>query len=242
MRKALVTGAGQGIGKATAIALAKAGYSVAINYRSSDESAQTVLDECNKHSEGNILVKADVTSSSEINEMFQKLKGSFGTLDVLVNNAGIFSEKDSPTNLVVFDEIYKSNFLSCVAITKHALEMMETGSIINISSIHGRVGHGSPRAIAYSAFKAALDSYTKNLAKDVAPSVLVNGIAPGRVNTPMWGVENDLEKEELGQVHAIKRMIEPEEIADAVLFLINNKAMCGEVLTIDGGMSLITLG
>lgn len=58
----------------------------------------------------------------------------------------------------------------------------------------------------------------------------------------MWGVENDLEKEELGQVHAIKRMIEPEEIADAVLFLINNKAMCGEVLTIDGGMSLITLG
>lgn len=242
MKTALVTGAKQGIGAATTVALAKASYSVAINYRSDDKEAQEVLDECNKYSEGNILVKADVTNSSEISEMFQKLKDSFGNLDILVNNAGIFSEEDSPTNLEVFEEIYKSNFMSCVEVTKHALEMMDTGSIVNISSIHGRIGHGNPHAIAYSAFKAAMDSYTKNLAKDVAPKILVNAIAPGRVHTPMWGVESDAEKEELGQVHAIKRMIEPEEIADAVLFLINNKAMCGEVLTVDGGMSLITLG
>lgn len=238
MKTVLVTGASQGIGKATAIALAKEGYSVAINYRSNEEAAQEVLDECNKHSEGNILVKADVSNEKEVAEMFGQIK----SLDVLVNNAGIFSEEDNPTNIKAFDDIYRSNFLSCVLVTKYALEIMKTGSIVNISSIHGRLGHGRPEAIAYSAFKAALDSYTKNLAKDVAPDILVNAIAPGRVNTPMWGAETEEEQKELGEVHLIERMIEPEEIADAVIFLTKNKAICGEILTVDGGMSLVTLG
>jgi len=242
MKTALVTGAKQGIGKATAIALAKEGYTVAINYRSDESGAQGVLDECNKYSEGNILVKADVSNSTDVQSMFDELNSSFGSLDVLVNNAGIFSEEDSPINLEIFEVIYRNNFKSCVEVTKYALEMMDKGSIVNISSIHGRLGHGRPEAIAYSAFKAALDSYTKNLAKDVAPDILVNAIAPGRVNTPMWGVESDEEKKELGQVHAIERMIEPEEIAGAVLFLVKNRAVCGEVLTVDGGMSLVTLG
>jgi 3-oxoacyl-[acyl-carrier protein] reductase len=242
MKTALVTGAKQGIGKATAVALAKAGYSVAINYRSDDGGAEAVLSECNAHSEGSILVKADLTRSDDIEKMFETIKESFGFLDVLVNNAGIFSEEDSPTNLEVFEDIYRSNFKSCVEVTKNTLDLMDSGSIVNVSSIHGRLGHGRPEATAYSAFKAAIDSYTKNLAKDVAPKVLVNAIAPGRVNTPMWGAKNDEEKKELARVHAIKRMIEPEEIADAVMFLINNKAICGEVLTVDGGMSLVTLG
>lgn len=242
MKTALVTGAKQGIGKATAIALAQAGYSVAINYRSDESAAQAILEECNQYSGGNILVKADLSESSQVKSMFEKLKQSYDSLDVLVNNVGIFAEGDSPTNLEVFEKIYRSNFMSCVATTKYALELMDEGSIVNISSIHGRIGHGGPYAAAYSAFKAAMDSYTKNLAKDVAPKVLVNAVAPGRVNTPMWGTESIEEKKELGQAHAIKRMIEPEEIADAVLFLVKNRAMCGEVLTVDGGMSLVTLG
>ena len=242
MKTALVTGAKQGIGRATAVALAKDGYSVAINYRSDEAAASSVLTECNNYSDGNMLVKADLTNSADIEAMFKEIKVSFMSLDVLVNNAGTFSEKDSPTNLEVFEEIYRSNLMSCIETTKHALEMMETGSIVNISSIHGRIGHGGPYATAYSAFKAAMDSYTKNLAKDVAPKILVNAIAPGRVHTPMWGVEDETEKTELGKVHAIERMIEPEEIADAVIFLVKNRAVCGEVLTVDGGMSLVTLG
>lgn len=238
MKTALVTGASQGIGKATAIALAKEGYSVAINYRSNKETAKDVLDECNKHSEGNFIVKADVSNEKEVAKMFGQIK----SLDVLVNNAGIFSEEDNPTNIKAFEDIYQSNFLSCVLVTKCALEIMKTGSIVNISSIHGRIGHGRPEAIAYSAFKAALDSYTKNLAKDVAPYILVNAVAPGRVNTPMWGAETEEEQKKLGEVHLIERMIEPEEIADAVIFLTKNKAVCGEILTVDGGMSLVTLG
>ena len=110
-----------------------------------------------------------------------------------------------------------------------------------MSSIHGRLGHGRPSASAYSAFKAALDSYTQNLAKDLAPRILVNAIAPGRTATPMWGSPDEEKQKELGKVHLIKRMIQPEEVADAVLFLIRNDAVCGEILTIDGGMGLVTL-
>lgn len=238
----LITGASKGIGKATAIAFAKEGCSVVINFKSDDKSAQEVLDECNRYSKGNIIFKADVSNEEDVSEMFQKIKGDFPHLDVLVNNAGIFDENDSPTNIEAFENVYRNNFLSCVMSTKHAIPLMQTGKIINVSSIHGRLGYGRPTAAAYSAFKAALENYTKNLAKEVAPKILVNAIAPGRVATPMWGNPDAKEQEELGQVHLIKRMIQPEEIADSIVFLAKNDAVCGEVLTIDGGMSLVTLG
>ena len=119
---------------------------------------------------------------------------------------------------------------------------MKKGKIVNVSSIHGRSGQGRPTAIAYSAFKAALESYTKNLAKDLAPGILVNAIAPGRVATPMWGKLTKTDHKRLGKVHLIARMIEPEEVADGIVFLVKNDAMCGEILTLDGGMSLVTLG
>ncbi len=242
MKTALITGAKQGIGKAIAITLAKEGYSVAINYRSDQEAAQVVLEECDKYSENNILVKADLGNTDEVVSMFKCIKDSFNTLDVLVNNAGIFIPGDSPVNIEAFNEIYTNNFMSCIKTTKYALEIMDKGCIVNISSIHGRLGHGRPGATAYSAFKAAMENYTKNLAKDVSPDIRANVIAPGRISTPMWGVRTEEEKIELGKTHAIKRMIEPEEIADAVMFLVKNQAVCGEVLTVDGGMSLITLG
>lgn len=127
-------------------------------------------------------------------------------------------------------------------VTKYVLQLMTEGKIINISSVHAKLGYGRPSAIAYSAFKAATESYTKNLAKELAPKILVNAIAPGRVATPMWDNPDQKEQEELGRVHLIKRMIQPEEIAESVIFLAKNDAICGEVLTVDGGMSLVTLG
>ena len=241
-KMALVTGASKGIGRATAIAFAKEGCSVAINFKSDLEDAKAVLEECNRYSKGNMLAQADVSKENEVSKMFVKLKEQFTHLDILVNNAGIFDENDSPTNVEAFENVYRNNFLSCVMVTKYALPIMKQGEIVNVSSIHGRLGHGRPSAIAYSAFKAALENYTKNLAKELAPEILVNAIAPGRVATPMWGNPDDKEQTELGQVHLIKRMIQPEEIAEGVIFLTKSDAMCGEVLTIDGGMSLITLG
>jgi 3-oxoacyl-[acyl-carrier protein] reductase len=239
---ALVTGASKGIGKATAIAFAKAGCSVIINFKSDVEAAKEVLNECDHHSKGNILLRANVSNEKEVSEMCEKIKQEFSHLDILVNNAGIFDESDTPTNVEVFENIFRNNFLSAVMVTKYAIPLMMEGKIVNISSIHGRLGHGRPSASAYSAFKAAIENWTKNLAKDLAPKILVNAVAPGRVATPMWGNPDAKEQKELGQVHLIKRMIQPGEVADAIIFITKNDAVCGEVLTVDGGMSLVTLG
>lgn len=238
----LVTGASSGIGKATAIAFAKEGCKVVINFRSDLDSAKTVLDECNKYSKGNLIENADVSNETQVKEMMADIRKRFTGLDILVNNAGIFDEGDNSRNIDAFENVYKNNFLSCVLVTKYALDLMEEGKIVNLSSIHGRLGYGRPEAIAYSAFKAAVESYTKNLAKELAPKILVNAIALGRVATPMWGSPNIKEQEELGKVHLIKRMIQPDEIAESIVFLAKNDAICGEVLTVDGGMSLVTLG
>lgn len=127
-------------------------------------------------------------------------------------------------------------------VTIAAREVMSQGKIIFVSSIHGRLGHGRPDVIGYSAAKAALDSYMKNLAKEVAPQILVNAVAPGRTFTPGWGELSEERKQEQAAGHLIERWIQPEEVADAVLFLAKNDAVCGEVLTVDGGMSLKVLG
>jgi 3-oxoacyl-[acyl-carrier protein] reductase len=238
----LVTGASKGIGKATAITFAKEGCSVVINFKSDAEAAKEVLDECNQYSKGNVLLRADVSDEKEVSEMCEKIKQEFSHLDVLINNAGIFDQKDNPTNVEAFENVFRSNLLSAVMVTKYAIPLMQEGKIVNVSSIHGRLGHGRPLAAAYSALKAAIENWTGNLAKDLAPKILVNAVAPGRVATPMWGNPDAKEQIELGQVHLIKRMIQPEEVADAIVFLVKNDAMCGEILTIDGGMSLVTLG
>ncbi len=232
----LITGASTGIGSSTAITLAEQGASVIINYKSDKVSANKVLKECNKYSKDNILVKADITNEKEVENMFKEISEKYDKLDVLVNNAGIFDDSDSPTNLEAFENIFKINLLAQVRVTKYALKLMKTGKIINVSSIAGRIGQGRSHSSAYSAMKAALDSYTITLAKDLAPKILVNGIAPGKTLTPMWGNLDKKEEKELGETQLINRFIHPNEIAEGILFLIKNDAVCGEILTIDGGM------
>lgn len=237
----LITGASKGIGRTVAISLAKQGASVVINYRSDEIGANETLKECNKYSQGNMIIKTDISIESEVKDMFRKVKSVYSHLNILINNAGIFDNSDSSTSINSFENIFKHNFLSHIIVTKYALEILKEGKIINVSSLHGRLGYGNPGAVAYSAFKAALESYTKNLAKSLAPKILVNAVAPGRVTTPMWDNLDEKREKELGKVHLILRMIKPEEIADAIIFLCQNDAMCGEVLTIDGGMSIKTL-
>jgi 3-oxoacyl-[acyl-carrier protein] reductase len=122
-------------------------------------------------------------------------------LTSLINNAGIFDEADGPTNLSAFENIFRINFLAQIRMIKHTLEIMKSGKIINLSSVHGKIGHGRPEAIAYSAMKSALDSYTKNLAKELAPKILVNAVAPGRTLTPMWGDLKKSEEKDLANGH-----------------------------------------
>ena len=237
----IITGASSGIGKATAVALAKQGANVIINYKANEDMAKQVLEECNKYSKKNIVIKADITNESEVKEMFKKITKEYANVDVLINNAGIYDESDSFTNLDAFENIWKNNFLGHVRVIKYALDIMKTGKIINISSIHGRLGHGRSDVSAYSSLKAAFDSYTLNLAKELAPKILVNAIAPGKTITPMWGNLTKEEEKEIASTQLINRFILPEEIADGVLFIIKNDAVCGEILTIDGGVGLKTL-
>lgn len=235
----LVTGSSKGIGRATALALAKEGSKVIITYKSDSESAKQTLQECNKFSKGNLIVHVDVSEESSVKKMFEEIKTNHSQLDILVNCVGIFDDNDSPTNIEVFERIYRNNFLSIVTVTKYALEMMKRGKIVNVSSTNGMLGYGAPDSIAYSAFKAALDSYTKNLAKDLAPDSIVNAVAPGRTATAMWNNPSSEKQIELGKVHLTKKMVQPSEIADSIVFLIKNDAICGEILTADGGGSLV---
>lgn len=238
----LVTGGSKGIGRACVEAFAEQGANVVINYAHDEKAAQEVAAVAAKHGVKTLVVQADIAKQADVDAMFAKIKQEFRTIDVLVNNAGIFVEGDNPDNLESTEKIFETNLLGEIRVTNAARKLMPKGKIIFISSIHGKLGHGRPNAIGYSASKAALDSYLKNLAKVLAPDILVNAVAPGRTLTPMWGHMSEEYKASQAAGHLINRWIEPAEIADGVVFLAKNDAVCGEVLVIDGGMSLKVLG
>jgi 3-oxoacyl-[acyl-carrier protein] reductase len=238
----LVTGGSSGIGKATVEAMAEQGANVIISYNHNEQAAKEVANTIAKYSVETLVVKADIANQTEVDQMFAKIKDKFPSIDVLVNSAGIFDENDSPDNLAAFENVFKTNFLAQIRVTNKTRALMTKGKVIFVSSIHGKLGHGRPTAIAYSSMKAALDSYMKNLAKALAPDILVNSVAPGRTMTPQWGKMDDKFKAEQAAGHLINRWIEPSEIADGIVFLAKNDAACGEILVIDGGMSLKVFG
>lgn len=238
----LITGGSKGIGRACVDAFAKEGANVIVNYARDEKAAQESDDTAKKHGVKTITVQADVSKQADVDAMFEKIKQEFSSIDVLVNNAGIFLGDDGPDNMVAMEQLFATNFFGAIRVTNAARQLMDKGKIIFISSILGKLGHGSPDAIGYSASKAALDSYMKNLAKALAPDILVNSIAPGRTITPMWGDMTDDYKTRMANGHLINRWIEPSEIADGAVHLAKNDAIAGEVFAIDGGMSLKVLG
>jgi len=238
----LVTGGSKGIGRACVEAFATQGANVIINYAHDEKVAQETGNSIAKYGIKTLVVQADIANQTEVDAMFAKIGQEFSSIDILVNNAGIFAEGDTPDNLDAIQKIFETNLFGTIRVTNAARKIMGTGKIIFISSIHGKLGHGRPSAIGYSSSKAALNSYMKNLAKALAPDILVNAIAPGRTLTPMWGEMTDEYKSNQAEGHLISRWIEPGEIADGAVFLAKNDAVCGELLVIDGGMSLKVLG
>lgn len=179
------------------LAFAEQGANVIINYRSDEQAAQEVATEAAKYGGKTLVVQADITSQEQVDVMFNKIQKDFGAIDVLVNNAGLFAKADSPDNLEAIQKVFDADFFGEIRVTNAARKLMTKGKIIFISSIHGKLGNGWPSAIGYSAAKGALDHYMKNLAKALAPDILVNSIAPGRTLTPMWHPMNETEKAEL---------------------------------------------
>jgi 3-oxoacyl-[acyl-carrier protein] reductase len=233
----VVTGAAKGIGQAVAVAFAKQGANVVVNYRSTtpDETVKLVEAEGVKC----LAVQADVSSFEESEKLIEAAKENFGSVDVVVSNAGItrdtllmrMSEED-------FDAVINTNLKGCFNMVKHASKVMlkqKSGAIINMSSVIGLIGNAGQAN--YAAAKAGVIGITKSAAKELAArGITCNAIAPGFIETDMTAVLSDKVKEGILANIPLKRMGKPEEIAEAAVFLAKAKYITGQVITVDGGM------
>lgn len=240
MKTVLITGSSRGIGAATARRLAES-YKIVINYNNSKDEALALLDEIRKINPMSIAIGADVSKEDEVDYLFDTIEKNFGHVDILINNAG-----KSHVGLIQdmeFDkwqDLVNTNLNSVFLTTKRAIDKMvskKNGVIINISSIWGN--EGAALEVCYSATKGAINSFTKALSKELAPSnIRVNAIAPGVVLTDMMKEdfserELDLIKEDIG----LNRFADPKEIADLIAFLISDEAsyITGSIIDINGG-------
>ncbi len=240
---ALVTGSNRGIGRAIALKLASDGYDIIVNYsrESSAASAQETVDMIKKIGVDALPIKCDVTSANEVTDMVKLIKDSYGRIDVLVNNAGITRDKllgmmkeDDFDNVININ--LKGTFLVTKAVSKLMLKQ-RSGSIINVSSVIGVIGNAGQSN--YAASKAGLIGFTKSLAKEFGSrSITVNAVAPGFIKTDMTEVLSDEVKKGLSDAIALKKLGEPEDVANAVSFLASENAsyITGQVLNVCGGM------
>ena len=241
---ALITGASSGIGRATAEAMAREGARVGVNYCKNQAGAEQTAETIRKAGGEALVVHADVTRAAEVLAMVDAVRKEWGQIDILVNNAGDLIARRSLTDMTeeYWDQIMALNLKSvylCVRAVWQEMAERKTGCIVNVSSIAGRNG-GGPGAAAYAAAKGGLLTYTKGLAKELAPhGVRVNGIAPGVIATPYH------ERYSPGEVFQkfianipLRRAGTSEEIADVIVFLASPAAryITGETIEVNGGM------
>jgi 3-oxoacyl-[acyl-carrier protein] reductase len=240
---ALVTGASKGIGAAIAKALAADGASVVVNYATSKSGADKVVAEIVETGGKAVAIQGDVAKGADVERLFAETKKALGTIDVLVNNAGIY--RFFPIEGVTDEEFhdhFNINVLGTLLATKHAVAQFgpEGGSIINMGSVSSRAT--PPMSAVYSATKGAVDAITRVLAKELGPrKIRVNAIAPGGVETEGTHsggiVGSDFEKQMISQT-PLGRFGQPEDIARVAVFLASDDAhwVTGEVIFVSGGM------
>jgi 3-oxoacyl-[acyl-carrier protein] reductase len=242
-RAALVTGAGTGIGRATALLFAQAGAHVVVNHLGTPAQAQAVVDQIRASGGQAITIEADVSQAADVQRLGAQALNAFGGIDILVNNAGIIQDKAFlDTTEADWDRMLstdlKSVFLVCRALLPGMVARGD-GVIVNIASDLGLLGRA--QYAPYCAAKAGVIGLTKALAREFAPSIRVNAIAPGPVNTAMVSPDSmtaaSIEKELDIPQH---RLAEPAEIAATALFLASDQArfFCGQVLGPNGGSAM----
>jgi 3-oxoacyl-[acyl-carrier protein] reductase len=244
---ALVTGAAVGIGRAIAVAYAREGAKVVVNYSKSRKEAEETARLVRQAGGESHLIQADVAQDKQVRAMVAEILERFGRLDILVNNAGItafvdFSDLEGLTE-EVWDRLYgvnvKGTFFCCRAVAA-AMRKQGHGRIINIASLAGIGALGS--SIAYSTSKAALIHMSKCLARTLGPEIRVNVIAPGFILETRWNVGRpnlEATAEKAAQEAPLKRAGKPEDIAEAALFLATGgDFMTGDVMIVDGGRAL----
>lgn len=240
---AVVTGASKGIGAAIAKHLAVEGASVVVNYASSKEGADQVLNEIAREGGKAIAVQGDVAKAKDIEHIFAETKKAFGRLDILVNNAGVY--QFAPLEETTEDQFHRQfgiNVLGLILATREALKYFgaEGGSVINIGSTASSLT--PPATVVYTATKGAVDAVTRVLAKELGPkNIRVNSINPGTVETEGYhalGVPgSDFEKQAIAQT-PLGRIGQPRDIAPAVAFLASPDSawITGELLQVAGGL------
>ena len=239
---ALITGASQGIGRDTALALAQAGAKVAVAARN-EEKLASLVGEIESAGGAALAVKMDVADSEQVKAGFKQVLDKFGRLDILVNNAAItrdgLSMRMKPDD---WEAVLKTNLTGAPLCIQQALSTMmraRSGRIINISSVVAQSGNAGQAN--YVAAKAGLIGLTKAVAIEIASrNVTVNAVAPGFIETPMTDVLPDKVKEELKTRIPLGRMGSPRDVAAAIVFLASDEAayITGHVLNVNGGMHL----
>jgi 3-oxoacyl-[acyl-carrier protein] reductase len=238
----LVTGAAANIGKAIALKFADAGADVVLNTRSNAAGAQEVEKSIRAMGVRAGFIQADVSDPDQVQMLFKQAIKDFGTIDILINNAGSANEVSfSDSTKEDWMKAFDSNFYSSVLCSIEAAKIMQkkgSGRIVNMASIRGLENSGRTGVMPYSAAKAAVINFTKTLAKELAPNILVNAVAPGFTLTSAF--DNVPEEKVKGFVEGtlIKRWLTPEEVADAFLYLAGADGITGEILVIDGGWTL----
>lgn len=221
MKKVLITGGATGIGKATALLFKQKGYDVFITYNQSEPDF-----------DGITKIKCNLENENEIIELFNQI----GSIDVLVNNAGISLIKQiNDTTAEEYDKIMRINARSYFLCSREAVKLMlksHSGAIVNVSSMWGQLGASCE--IAYSMSKAAVIGLSRSLAQELAPSgITVNCVCPGIIDTRMNSM---FEKSELEEEVPIGKLGTAEEVADAIYFLSQNKYITSQILGVNGGI------
>jgi 3-oxoacyl-[acyl-carrier protein] reductase len=245
-KAALVTGAATGIGRSAALALARAGHDVGVNYASSESAARETAAQAEKLGVRALLLKCDVSDEAGVRAMIGRIDEQFGRLDVLVNNAGTtasWKPKDLESlSLEEWDRVFAVNVRGLFQVTRAAVPLLKKskGCVVNTASIVGlRPG---PQPLPYAASKAAVINLTRTLAWNLGPEIRVNAVAPGWMEGDwMKRMLKDKYQDLMGKrarATPLKRVVTADDVAETMMSLVqSNRFVTGEVIVVDGGFT-----
>jgi len=241
-RVAIVTGSSRGIGRAIAIALAKDGARVVVNYQKRLDKAEEVARQIEEIGSQALVLRADVGSEADCRSLVDATAKEFGRIDILVNNAGIWEgSRVEEISSEALERIIDTNLKGAFYMTGHAVRLMKEqnwGRIVNVSSVIGVRGY--PGDTMYASTKSALFGFTKSLAKELARwNITANVVIPGFIETDMAHLVGEDVREKVLKNIPLRRWGKPEEVADLVLFLVEKgDYITGQLLTVDGGYTI----